>query len=57
MLADLWHASDTQNPTGTGTIGSTEAILLACLAMLRRWKSRRQEQGKPCDKPNLVMGT
>jgi glutamate decarboxylase len=38
-------------------VGSSEAIMLAVLAMKRRWKARRVAQGKPFDKPNLVMGS
>ena len=97
MLADLFHAEDPQHPTGTATIGSSEAILLAGLAFKRRWQvrpitavlcragcrqaaagmhadsvaasglacegapvcaqARRKKEGKPTDKPNIVMGT
>ena len=57
MLADLFHAEDPSNPCGTSTIGSSEAILLAGLAMKRRWVARRKAEGKPTDKPNIVMGS
>lgn len=57
MLADLFHAEDPAKPTGTATIGSSEAILLAGLAFKRRWQDRRKKEGKPFDKPNIVMGS
>lgn len=57
MLADLFHAEDSVKPTGTATIGSSEAILLAGLAFKRRWQDRRKKEGKPYDKPNIVMGS
>lgn len=40
---------------GTSTIGSSEAIMLATLAMKRRWQNKRKAEGKPYDKPNIVM--
>jgi glutamate decarboxylase len=45
ILADLWHAEDA---TGCSTTGSSEACMLAGLALKRRW----QGPGRP----NLVMG-
>ncbi len=57
MLADLFHADNPQHPTGTATIGSSEAILLGGLALKRRWQDRRRKEGKPTDKPNIVMGS
>lgn len=58
IIADLFHApSEEGKPsTGTATIGSSEAIMLAALAMKRHWEERRKKEGKPVDKPNLVMG-
>jgi len=57
MLAELFHAEETgKNAVGTATIGSSEAIMLAGLAMLKEWRSKRKAQGKPHDKPNLIMG-
>eukprot|EP00270_Netrium_digitus_P008421 TRINITY_DN251_c0_g1_i1.p1 TRINITY_DN251_c0_g1~~TRINITY_DN251_c0_g1_i1.p1 ORF type:complete len:523 (-),score=111.77 TRINITY_DN251_c0_g1_i1:198-1766(-) len=41
---------------GAGTIGSSEAIMLAGLAFKRKWQNKRKAQGKPYDKPNLVTG-
>ncbi|RLN69381.1 hypothetical protein BBP00_00000374 [Phytophthora kernoviae] len=59
MLANLYHAplEPGQQATGTGCIGSSEAIMLAGLAMKRRWKDRRIAAGLPDDKPNMVFGS
>jgi glutamate decarboxylase len=57
MLADLWHAPDPEQSIGTSTIGSSEACMLAGLALKRRWQHARRAAGRPADKPNLVMST
>jgi glutamate decarboxylase len=56
MLANLFHAPEEETGIGTGTVGSSEAIHLAGLALKWNWRKRRAAQGKPADKPNLVMG-
>jgi glutamate decarboxylase len=58
ILADLWHAPDPENgqATGCSTTGSSEAAMLCGMAMKWRWRKRREAEGKPTDKPNLVMG-
>ncbi|MEV0678943.1 glutamate decarboxylase [Actinosynnema sp. NPDC050436] len=56
MLADLWHAADPDHATGCSTTGSSEASMLAGLALKRRWQHRRRAAGLPTDRPNLVMG-
>ncbi len=43
--------------TGTACVGSSEAIMLAVLAMKWSWREKRIKAGKPHDKPNLVMGS
>ncbi len=55
ILADLFHADDSEHAMGTATVGSSEAIHLAGLAMKWRWRAARQAAGKPADRPNLVM--
>ncbi|CAG8713863.1 19908_t:CDS:1, partial [Racocetra fulgida] len=45
----------TAEAMGVSTIGSSEAIILAVLAMKKLWQKRRIAEGKPTDKPNLVM--
>jgi len=56
ILSRLWHAPDAAQATGCSTTGSSEAAMLGGLAMKRRWQQRRAAQGKPADRPNLVMG-
>lgn len=56
MIGGLFNAPS-DNAIGTSSVGSSEAIMLAVLAMKRRWKLSRQAQGKPFDKPNLIMSS
>ncbi|MEV7124745.1 glutamate decarboxylase [Streptomyces sp. NPDC093260] len=56
MLARLWHAPDPRDAVGCSTTGSSEAAMLGGLALKRRWQERRRAEGKPTDRPNLVMG-
>jgi glutamate decarboxylase len=56
ILADLWHAPESAAATGCSTTGSSEAAMLAGMALKWRWRARREAAGKPADKPNLVMG-
>ena len=56
MLSNLWHAPDAAQSTGCSTTGSSEAAMLGGLALKRRWQQRRKAEGKPTDRPNLVMG-
>ncbi|KAL2265755.1 hypothetical protein VTJ83DRAFT_6855 [Remersonia thermophila] len=61
MIGRLFHApaatDESAGAVGTSTVGSSEAIMLAVLAMKKRWKNRRQAEGKPCDRPNIVMSS
>jgi glutamate decarboxylase len=56
MLADLWHAPESANTAGASAIGSSEACMLAGMAAKWRWRAKRQAEGKPTDKPNMVCG-
>ncbi len=56
ILSRLWHAPAADQATGCSTTGSSEAAMLGGLALKRRWQQRRRAEGKPIDKPNLVMG-
>ncbi len=56
MLARLFNSPENSESVGTATIGSSEAIMLGLLAHKWSWKKRRQAEGKPYDKPNIVMG-
>jgi len=56
MLARLFNSPEKSESLGTATIGSSEAIMLGLLAHKWSWKKRREAEGKPSDKPNIVMG-
>ena len=56
MLSRLWNSPDEDEATGTSTTGSSEAAMLAGMALKWRWRDRRREAGQPSDRPNLVMG-
>jgi glutamate decarboxylase len=56
MIGRLFNAPATGQATGTATIGSSEAIMLAMLAHKRSWQRRREAAGQPADRPNMVMG-
>lgn len=58
MIADLFHAplGDGEAAVGVGTVGSSEAIMLAGLAFKRKWQNKMKALGKPYDKPNIVTG-
>ena len=57
MLAGLFHAPSGEGAAvGCATVGSSEAIHLAGLAMKWRWRARRVAQGLPTGAPNIVMG-
>src|ERR1700710_2270598 len=53
ILADLWHAPTPAQATGCSTTGSSEACMLAGLALKRRWAARVDDRIR---RPNLVMG-
>jgi glutamate decarboxylase len=56
IIADLWHAPEGETATGCSTTGSSEAVMLAALALKWRWRERMRAAGKPTDRPNLVTG-
>ncbi|KAH0860637.1 hypothetical protein HID58_088898 [Brassica napus] len=58
MIAHLFNAplGETETAVGVGTVGSSEAIMLAGLAFKRKWQNKRKAEGKPFDKPNIVTG-
>ena len=62
ILAHLWNApsTDSDHAVGTATIGSSEAILLAGLAMKWRWRDRRAkskgvEVHEVLERPNIIF--
>jgi glutamate decarboxylase len=56
ILADLWNSPEAESATGCSTTGSSEAAMLAGMALKWRWRARREAAGKDASKPNLVMG-
>ena len=56
ILSRLWHAPEAGEAVGCSTTGSSEAAMLGGLALKRLWQHRRKAEGKPIDRPNLVMG-
>ncbi|KDN85633.1 glutamate decarboxylase [Kitasatospora cheerisanensis] len=56
ILADLWHAPDPGVAVGCSTTGSSEACMLAGMALKRRWMRRNADRYAAGARPNLVMG-
>jgi glutamate decarboxylase len=54
IVSRLFHAPT--SGVGASAIGSSEAVMLAGMALKWRWRSRMQAKGLPADKPNIVMG-
>lgn len=62
MIANLWNAPVEAAPVGTYAIGSSEAGMLAGIAMLRTWERAHPDwdPDRPrtsVPQPNIVMGT
>jgi glutamate decarboxylase len=58
MVANMWNTPEQGEwKTGAVGIGSSEACMLGGVAAWLRWRERRKAEGKPYDKPNLVMST
>ena len=47
MLADLWNSPTAANTIGCSTTGSSEAAMLAGLALKWRWRQRRRAANQP----------
>jgi glutamate decarboxylase len=56
IISNLWNSPAGEDAIGCSTTGSSEAVMLAGLAMKWRWRARMRAAGKPTDKPNLVTG-
>jgi glutamate decarboxylase len=56
MLAHLWKAPG-NDAVGCSTTGSSEAAMLAGMALKWRWRRRRGLSTTDAQQPNLVMGT
>ena len=60
IIADLFNAptqGSSSSAVGTSTVGSSEAILLATLAMRKRWVQKRKLEGKDYSNPNMIMSS
>lgn len=57
ILAHLWNAPKKSDYLGTSTVGSSEACMLAGMAMKFRWRNRARACGLDVNakKPNLIM--
>ena len=55
IVSRLFHAPETG--VGASAIGSSEAVMLAGLALKWKWRERMKAKGRPTDKPNIVMGS
>jgi glutamate decarboxylase len=56
MIAHLWNAPEDGEATGCSTTGSSEACMLAGLALLHRWRARTGHGAGDGSRPNLVLG-
>ena len=58
MISHLWNSPDEADTIGTSTVGSSEACMLAGMAMKFRWRKRAAEFGLDLSKkPNLVISS
>lgn len=61
ILSNLWHAPKNlegkTDTVGTSTTGSSEAIMLAGLALKKRWQEKRKAEGKSTENPNIIMSS
>ncbi|MFS7002016.1 glutamate decarboxylase [Carnobacterium maltaromaticum] len=59
ILADLWNAPKEKSYTGTSTVGSSEACMLAGMAMKFRWRNQAKKLGLNIQaaSPNLVISS
>jgi glutamate decarboxylase len=57
MVARLFHAPEDGHPVGVSSIGSSEAVMLAGMALKWNWRKRRTAAGADAARPNLVLGS
>jgi glutamate decarboxylase len=55
IVSRLFNAPE--EGVGASTVGSSEAVMLAGLALKWRWRARMQGRGHPTDRPNLILGS
>ena len=57
MLADLWNSPNEANAMGCSTTGSSEAAMLAGMAMKRRWEAHRKAKGQSIEEAESGYGS
>ncbi|KAH8698153.1 pyridoxal phosphate-dependent transferase [Phaeosphaeriaceae sp. PMI808] len=58
ILAALWHGgNNSEKPIGSATTGSSEAVMLGCLAMKKQWAMKRRKLGADTSCPNVVFSS
>lgn len=59
MIGRLFNApvKGDDQAIGTSTVGSSEAVMLAVLAMKKRWQNKRKAEGKDWHNPNMIMSS
>ncbi len=57
IVAELFHAPTDGDAVGVSTTGSSEAVMLAGLAMKWRWRQQREAAGEDTTRPNMVLGS
>jgi glutamate decarboxylase len=57
IVADLFNAPTDGDAVGVSTTGSSEAVMLAGLAMKWRWRQRREAASQDSTRPNMVLGS
>lgn len=55
IVSNLFHAPE--GGVGSSAIGSSEAVMLAGMALKWKWRQRMRAAGQATDKPNMVMGS
>lgn len=54
MVSKLFHAPE--GGVGASALGSSEAVMLAGMALKWKWKARRKAAKQSSERPNLVLG-
>jgi glutamate decarboxylase len=57
IIAGLWHCPEPRHTMGVSTVGSSEACMLAGLALKRRWQQARRAAKKSTATPNIVFSS
>lgn len=57
MVARLFNVPEDAEAVGVSTLGSSEAVMLAGMAMKWNWRKRREAAAQPSNRPNLILGT